>query len=107
MSFEPLDYLRHILVEVEYLLDQSQGRNFERFAADATLQLAHALQPEVEADPGLARLYREIDLPLAEVLYRMERAGAVMSSTEMMIYELLGKSGTPEFKAMLPFLKQQ
>jgi hypothetical protein len=24
MSFEPLDYLRHILVEVEYLLDQSQ-----------------------------------------------------------------------------------
>ena len=25
MSFEPLDYLRHILVEVEYLLDQSQG----------------------------------------------------------------------------------
>ena len=40
-------------------------------------------------------------------LNRMERAGAVMSSTEMMIYELLGKSGTPEFKAMLPFLKQQ
>lgn len=40
-------------------------------------------------------------------LNRMERAGAVMSSTEMMIYELLGKSGTPEFKAMLPFLKKQ
>ncbi len=38
-------------------------------------------------------------------LYRMDRAGAVLSSTEMMIYELLGKSGTPEFKAMLPPLK--
>jgi len=25
MSFEPRDYLRHILVEVEYLLDQSHG----------------------------------------------------------------------------------
>jgi len=38
-------------------------------------------------------------------LHRMDRAGAVLSSTEMMIYELLGKSGTPEFKAMLPLLK--
>lgn len=38
-------------------------------------------------------------------LNRMERAGAVISSTEMMIYELLGKSGTPEFKASLPLLK--
>jgi Isochorismatase family len=38
-------------------------------------------------------------------LHRMDRAGAVLSSTEMMIYELLGKSGTAEFKAMLPLLK--
>jgi nicotinamidase-related amidase len=38
-------------------------------------------------------------------LQRMERAGAVLSSTEMIIYELLGKSGTAEFKAILPFLK--
>lgn len=38
-------------------------------------------------------------------LKRMERAGAVISSTEMMVYELLGKSGTPEFKEMLPLLK--
>ncbi len=40
-------------------------------------------------------------------LNRMERAGAVMSSTEMMVYELLRKSGTPEFKAVLPLLKQK
>jgi nicotinamidase-related amidase len=39
-------------------------------------------------------------------LHRMERAGAVMSSTEMMVYELLGKSGTAEFKAILPYLKK-
>jgi nicotinamidase-related amidase len=38
-------------------------------------------------------------------LHRMDRAGAVLSSTEMMIYELLGKSSTAEFKAMLPLLK--
>ncbi len=39
-------------------------------------------------------------------LARMERAGAVMSSTEMMLYELLGRSGTPEFRAILPYLKK-
>jgi len=38
-------------------------------------------------------------------LHRVDRAGAVLSSTEMMIYELLRKSGTPEFRAMLPLLK--
>lgn len=38
-------------------------------------------------------------------LNRMERAGAVISSTEMMVYELLRQSGTAEFKAILPFLK--
>jgi nicotinamidase-related amidase len=38
-------------------------------------------------------------------LARMERAGAVLSSTEMAIYELLARSDTPAFKAMLPYLK--
>lgn len=38
-------------------------------------------------------------------LNRMQAAGAVISSAEMMIYELLGKSGTPAFKEMLKHLK--
>jgi nicotinamidase-related amidase len=38
-------------------------------------------------------------------LKRMKSAGAVISSTEMMIYELLGASGTPAFKEMLKHLK--
>lgn len=38
-------------------------------------------------------------------LERMERSGAVLSSTEMMVYELLGRSGTKEFKEILPMLK--
>lgn len=36
---------------------------------------------------------------------RMRAAGAVISTTEMMIYELLRSSGSQEFKEMLPFLK--
>jgi nicotinamidase-related amidase len=36
---------------------------------------------------------------------RMRDAGAVITSTEMAIYELLGNSSRPEFKQMLPYLK--
>jgi len=38
-------------------------------------------------------------------LERMRAAGAVISSTEMMIYELIGSSASPAFKEMLPHLK--
>jgi nicotinamidase-related amidase len=38
-------------------------------------------------------------------LARMERQGAVLSSAEMAIYELLGRSDAPAFKEMLPYLK--
>ena len=38
-------------------------------------------------------------------LLRMRDAGAVISSTEMMMYELLRSSGAPAFKELLPFLK--
>ncbi|MGA7080152.1 MAG: hydrolase [Terriglobales bacterium] len=38
-------------------------------------------------------------------LDRMRSAGAILSSTEMMIYELLRSSGAPAFRELLPFLK--
>jgi nicotinamidase-related amidase len=38
-------------------------------------------------------------------LERMRAAGAVISSTEMMMYELMQRSGTPVFKEMLPHLR--
>jgi nicotinamidase-related amidase len=38
-------------------------------------------------------------------LERMSAAGAIVSGTEMMMYELLRQSGTAQFKQLLPFLK--
>jgi hypothetical protein len=35
----------------------------------------------------------------------MRAAGAVISSAEMMIYELMRTSSSPAFKEMLPYLK--
>ena len=38
-------------------------------------------------------------------LRRLDRAGVVISSTEMIIFELLNRAGTPEFRRALPVLK--
>jgi nicotinamidase-related amidase len=38
-------------------------------------------------------------------LQRLDKAGAVISSTEMIIFELLNRAGTPEFRRALPLLK--
>ena len=40
-------------------------------------------------------------------LERMKSAGAVISSTEMMMYELLRCSGTAEFKELLKYISEQ
>ena len=36
----------------------------------------------------------------------MARAGAVVTSTETVVFQLLGRAGTPEFKALAPLLKE-
>ncbi|MFC1524329.1 isochorismatase family protein [Thermodesulfobacteriota bacterium] len=38
-------------------------------------------------------------------LDRIKEIGGVVANTEMIIYDLLGRAGTPEFKALLPLLK--
>lgn len=38
-------------------------------------------------------------------LERIRQVGGVVANTEMIIYEWLHRAGTPQFKALLPFLK--
>jgi len=38
MSLSPLEYLRHILDETEYLMSAREGLDKERFFQDATLK---------------------------------------------------------------------
>ena len=47
MSLEPHDYLRHILAEVDYLLDQSDGLTGEAFVSDETLRRAFVRSLEI------------------------------------------------------------
>lgn len=60
MSFEPRDYLRHILVEVDYLLAQSQALTYERFTVDETLRRAFVRSLEIigEAVKNLPNEFR-------------------------------------------------
>jgi len=63
--------------------------------------LAAGYQVHVAADATSSRM--AVNAALGH--RRLELAGAVMSSTEMAIYELLAASGTPAFKALLPHFK--
>jgi uncharacterized protein with HEPN domain len=47
MSFEPRDYLRHILAEADYLINRSAGLTGEAFLADDTLRRAFVRSLEV------------------------------------------------------------
>jgi uncharacterized protein with HEPN domain len=47
MSFEPRDYLRHILVEADYPLAQSVGLTRKRFLSDETLRRAFVRSLEI------------------------------------------------------------
>jgi uncharacterized protein with HEPN domain len=47
MSFEPRDDLRHIQVEIDYLITESDGVALERFLDDPTLQRAFVRSLEI------------------------------------------------------------
>ena len=47
MSFEPRDYLRHILVEADYLIGQSAGLSVQEFLANETLRRAFVRSLEI------------------------------------------------------------
>lgn len=63
--------------------------------------LAKGYRVHVAADAVGSRRSENRELGLR----RMERAGAVLSSTEMAIYELLARSDGAAFKRLLPHLK--
>ncbi|HVJ39548.1 MAG TPA: DNA polymerase I [Stenotrophomonas sp.] len=51
--------------------------------ADITLRLHRVLSPKLAAEPGLARVYREIEMPLVSVLERIEANGVRVDAEEL------------------------
>ena len=49
--------------------------------ADITLQLHHKLYPQIERDEKLKHIYRDIEMPVMQVLQKIERNGVLLDST--------------------------
>ncbi|HTN48953.1 MAG TPA: DNA polymerase I [Burkholderiaceae bacterium] len=51
--------------------------------AEITLALHAAMWPQIETNAGLRRVYEDIELPVAQVLYRMERTGVLIDGERL------------------------
>ncbi len=51
--------------------------------ADVTLQLNEKLSPQLHSEPTLEKLYREIEMPLVDVLATLERNGVLVDPDEL------------------------
>jgi DNA polymerase-1 len=81
-------------------VDIARAAEYAAEDSDVTLQLHHALWPQLEALPRLKNLYESIEQPLVPVLYRMERAGVLVDR------ELLRKQSTELAGRMLELQTQ-
>ena len=51
--------------------------------ADVTLRVHEVLAPRLTAEPKLTHIYRDIELPVAEILFDMERTGVLLDSRSL------------------------
>ncbi|MGA8007250.1 MAG: DNA polymerase I, partial [Burkholderiales bacterium] len=64
-------------------VDVQRATEYAAEDADCTLAVHDALYPRIAADPKLAYVYREIEMPLLPVLLRMERNGVLLDSAKL------------------------
>jgi DNA polymerase-1 len=82
-------------------VDVARAAAYAAEDADVTLQLHHVLLPKLEAEEKLAYVYGSIELPVREVLFRMERDGVLVDAAQLdaMSHELGQKMLDLEGKA--------
>jgi len=76
-------------------VDIDIATNYAAEDADITLQLHQALYPQIARDERLEFIYREIEMPLLDVLFDVERHGVLIDSA------LLGKQSQELGEKML------
>jgi DNA polymerase-1 len=59
-------------------VELSRASEYAAEDADVTLRVRDALAPQIAASDKLEFVYRQIELPVAEILFRMERTGVLL-----------------------------
>jgi DNA polymerase-1 len=59
-------------------VDIARATEYAAEDADVTWRVHHVLRPQLAAEPALEQLYRDLELPVAEVLFRIERNGVLI-----------------------------
>ena len=61
-------------------VDIAQATQYAAEDADITLQLHQCLYPKIESDTRLDDIYRQLEIPVLNVLFEMERNGVLLDS---------------------------
>ncbi len=64
-------------------VDLEIARDYAAEDADITLRLHQALWPQLEAEPGLRRVFEDIEMPLVPVLARVEANGVLIDTGQL------------------------
>ncbi|BBP42280.1 DNA polymerase I [Thiosulfativibrio zosterae] len=110
-----LKYLNHTTTHFEDIAGKGKGQltfnqidihTAARYAAEdaaITLQLHQTLWPQLQADPAVATVLSEVEMPLISILGQMERNGVLIDKQKLadQSYELTGKLADLEQQAHL------
>ena len=64
-------------------VDLERAAQYAAEDADVTLRVHQVLSPQFAGQAGLSRIYREIELPAREIIWRMERTGILVDSAAL------------------------
>jgi DNA polymerase-1 len=64
-------------------VDVARAADYAAEDADVTLRVHSVLCPRLAAEPELESLYRDLELPIAEVLFRIERNGVLIDAATL------------------------
>ena len=64
-------------------VDVARAAAYAAEDADVTLRVHRVLRPRLAAEPELESLYRDLELPVAEVLFRIERNGVLIDAATL------------------------
>ncbi len=107
MSFEPRDYVHHILAETEYLLRASEGLDLEAFLSDETLRraLVRILEIIGEAAKNLPESFRAAH-PQVEWRSMARMRDRLIHGYDTVDLDIAWAAATMEMPRVLPLLEE-